>query len=119
VAVRRDRSLSAWCLQAELSASARWASVTPLVNDNGSADLEFTTDRFTVRELFDSDGSAIIVHEGRDNLANIPDRYHSHTEDVFGPDSATLATGDAGSRLACGVVQRGSHRDDDDSDSDD
>ena len=86
-----------------------------LVNEDGSADLEFTTDRFRVRELFDADGSAIIVHEGRDNLANIPERYHSHTEEVFGPDSATLATGDAGARYACGVVQRKS---DDDRDSD-
>jgi superoxide dismutase, Cu-Zn family len=76
-----------------------------LVNQDGSAELRFTTDRFTVRELFDADGSAIIVHADRDNLANIPERYHSHTEDVFGPDSATLATGDAGARHACGVVR--------------
>jgi superoxide dismutase, Cu-Zn family len=76
-----------------------------LVNQDGTAELRFTTDRFTVRELFDADGSAIIVHADRDNLANIPERYHSHTEDVFGPDSATLATGDAGARHACGVVR--------------
>ena len=63
--------------------------------------------------LFDRDGSAVIVHAGRDNYANIPattptgaERYHSHTEDVFGPDSASLATGDAGARFACGVVNR-------------
>jgi superoxide dismutase, Cu-Zn family len=78
---------------------------TLLVNQDGSAELRFTTDRFTLRELFDGDGSAIIVHADRDNLANIPERYHSHTEDVFGPDSATLATGDAGARFACGVVR--------------
>jgi Cu-Zn family superoxide dismutase len=76
-----------------------------LVNDDGTAQLRFTTDRFSVEELFDADGSAIIVHAAPDNYANIPDRYHSHTEDVFGPDSATLATGDAGGRLACGVVR--------------
>jgi Cu-Zn family superoxide dismutase len=76
-----------------------------LVNQDGSAELRFTTDRFSVRELFDADGSAIIVHADRDNLANIPDRYHSHTEDVFGPDSATRGTGDAGARHACGVVR--------------
>jgi Cu-Zn family superoxide dismutase len=75
-----------------------------LVNADGTGELRFMTDRFTVADLFDADGSAIIVHAGRDNFANIPTRYHSHTEDVFGPDSATLATGDAGGRLACGVV---------------
>ncbi len=76
-----------------------------LVMDDGTAQLSFLTDRFTVEQLFDADRSAIIVHANADNYANIPTRYHSHTEDVFGPDSATLATGDAGSRLACGVVR--------------
>jgi Cu-Zn family superoxide dismutase len=75
-----------------------------LVNRDGTAQLRFPTDRFTVEELFDADGSAIIVHAAADNYASIPTRYHSHTEDTFGPDSATLATGDAGGRLACGVV---------------
>lgn len=76
-----------------------------LVNSDGTGQLRFTTDRFSVADLFDADGSAVIVHSGRDNFANIPTRYHSHTEDVFGPDSATLATGDAGGRIACGVVE--------------
>lgn len=78
---------------------------TLLVMDDGSGRASFTTDRFTAEELLDADGSAIIVHAGRDNYANIPTRYHSHTENTFGPDSATLATGDAGSRAACGVVE--------------
>jgi len=84
-----------------------------LVNDDGTARARFVTDRFRINELFDEDGSAVIIHEGRDNYANIPattptgeDRYHSHLEDVFGPDSITLATGDAGNRFACGVVRR-------------
>jgi Cu-Zn family superoxide dismutase len=83
-----------------------------LVKDDGTAETRFVTDRFRVRELLDEDGSAVIIHAGRDNYANIPatsptgdKRYHSHLEDVFGPDSATLATGDAGSRFACGVVR--------------
>jgi Cu-Zn family superoxide dismutase len=47
-----------------------------------------------------------MVHANRDNYANIPDRYHSHATDTFGPDPDTLATGDAGARAACGVPQR-------------
>jgi len=75
-----------------------------LVADDGTADLGFSTDRFSIESLRDSDGSAVIVHAGPDNFAHIPDRYHSHTEDVFGPDSATRATGDAGARTGCGVL---------------
>ncbi|MFN2489600.1 MAG: superoxide dismutase family protein [Actinomycetota bacterium] len=83
-----------------------------LVNSDGTARARFSTDRFEITDLFDDDGSAVIIHAGRDNYANIPattttgeERYHSHLEDVFGPDSLTLATGDAGSRFACGVVR--------------
>lgn len=83
-----------------------------LVNADGTAEQEFVTDRFTAAELLDSDGSAIIVHAGPDNLGNVPTRYHSHTPDasstIFGPDAATLATGDSGARAACGVL-RGKH----------
>jgi Cu-Zn family superoxide dismutase len=84
-----------------------------LVMENGRAKEKFKTDRFKLSQLFDNDGSAVIIHEGRDNYANIPattdgeKRYHSHLEDVFGPDSLTKATGDAGSRFACGVVRKG------------
>jgi Cu-Zn family superoxide dismutase len=84
-----------------------------LVQSDGHAEARFDTDRFRLRHLFDDDGSAVIVHAGRDNYANIPattptgaDRYHSHSEGVFGPDSVTKATGDAGARFACGVVNR-------------
>ena len=83
-----------------------------LVMENGQAREKFKTDRFKLSQLFDKDGSAVIIHEGRDNYANIPattdgeKRYHSHLEDVFGPDSLTKATGDAGDRFACGVVRK-------------
>jgi superoxide dismutase, Cu-Zn family len=85
-----------------------------LVNQDRTGELEFETDRFSVDELLAGDGSALMVHAGRDNFANIPNRYHSHTEEnTFGPDSETLATGDAGARAACGVVQRAKRGDDD------
>jgi Cu-Zn family superoxide dismutase len=76
-----------------------------LVMADGTGELRFKTDRFTVAELFDADGSAVIVHADPDNFAHIPTRYYSTTEGVFGPDSVTLATGDAGDRVACGVVR--------------
>jgi Cu-Zn family superoxide dismutase len=75
-----------------------------LVLADGTAQAQFASDRFAIDELFDADGSAIIVHAASDNFANIPTRYQSTTEGVFGPDSATLATGDAGARVACGLV---------------
>ena len=78
-----------------------------LVLDDGTAELQFATDNFTIGELFDADGTAIIVHALPDNFANIPTRYQSTAEGTFGPDSATLATGDAGGRVACGIVAGG------------
>jgi superoxide dismutase, Cu-Zn family len=73
-----------------------------LVTDDGTAAASFTTDRFTVAELLDADGSALLIHVHPDNYANIPERYAPQ-----GPDAATLATGDAGGGLACGVIQGG------------
>jgi superoxide dismutase, Cu-Zn family len=69
-----------------------------LVNEDGSGLLVATTDRFSLADLRDEDGSAVMVHALADNFANIPERYG-------GPDAETLATGDSGSRLACGVVR--------------
>ena len=64
-------------------------------------ELTTVTDRFGVADLLaDDDGSAVMVHSGPDNYANIPERYAPE-----GPDADTLGTGDAGSRLACGVVE--------------
>jgi superoxide dismutase, Cu-Zn family len=84
-----------------------------LVTGDGTAYLRFRTDRFKNKDLMDADGSAVIVHAGADNLANIPgstatggERYHSHVDDVFGADTATKATGDAGSRYGCGLIAK-------------
>jgi superoxide dismutase, Cu-Zn family len=73
-----------------------------LVTEAGRAFSQFVTDRFTLADLRDADGSAVMVHAGTDNFANIPERYSSGG--VPGPDATTLATGDAGARVACGVI---------------
>ena len=70
-----------------------------LVKGNGTATLRLTTDRFSLADLSDADGSAVMVHAGPDNFANIPPRYAPD-----GPDQATLDTGDSGARVACGEI---------------
>ena len=71
------------------------------IDADGEGEARFATDRFVLDDLFDADGSAFILHAGRDNYANIPtDRYDPD------PDTTTLNTGDAGSRFACGVVEQ-------------
>jgi Cu-Zn family superoxide dismutase len=77
-----------------------------LVNADGSAQATVATDRFSMDQLLDADGSAMVVHAAADNYANIPTRYHSHDANVFGPDPTTLSAGDSGDRIACGRVRR-------------
>ncbi|NYI79995.1 superoxide dismutase family protein [Nocardioides panzhihuensis] len=72
-----------------------------LVNEDGTADLEFTGP-FTLDDLRDADGSAVMIHAGSDNYANVPERYAPE-----GPDEDTTKTGDAGDRIACGVIDAG------------
>ncbi len=70
-----------------------------LLTKDGMAYAEFETDRFDVSELFDANGSAVILHVAADNFANIP------TVPYGGPNANTLLTGDAGGRYACGVIE--------------
>ena len=77
---------------------------TVLVRRDGTASLTIVTDRLRLPDVRDQDGSALMVHAMRDNQANIPERYKS--EGKAGPDAETLDTGDAGDRVACGVIKR-------------
>lgn len=70
-----------------------------LVDSSGAARLTARTDALTLADLQDDDGAAIMIHAGPDNFAHIPERYAPE-----GPDEATRKTGDAGDRVACGVV---------------
>lgn len=71
-----------------------------LVTEDGTAQLEVTTDRLTEENLTDDDGAAVMVHSDPDNFGNIPERYSAE-----GPDSETTGTGDAGDRIACGPLE--------------
>jgi superoxide dismutase, Cu-Zn family len=57
----------------------------------GALQVEYITDRVTLEDgetsLFDDDGSAIVIHEGQDDYVSEP-------------------AGDAGNRLACGVIEK-------------
>lgn len=68
-----------------------------LVNADGTGEARFVSDRYRLADVL---GRALIVHANPDNYANIPTRYAA-----AGPDATTLATGDAGGRIACGVIR--------------
>ncbi|MCV7236146.1 superoxide dismutase[Cu-Zn] [Mycobacterium branderi] len=77
------------------------------VRKDGAALLVTTTDAFTKEDLVSGDGSAIVIHEGADNFANIPPDRYTQVNGAPGPDQTTMATGDAGKRVACGVIGSG------------
>ena len=72
------------------------------VRPDGTAMLVTTTSAFTKEQLLAEPGTAFIIHDAPDNFANIPaDRYQPAA------DATTLTTGDAGKRVACGVIGTG------------
>jgi len=77
-----------------------------LVGKDGTASLRFTTDRFTAAEVV---GKAVILHASADNYGNIPvgslpDQYTTNAEAAT---TKTSGTGNAGDRMACGLIVKG------------
>jgi Cu-Zn family superoxide dismutase len=77
------------------------------VRQDGSGKLVTTTDAFTAQDLLGGAKTAIIIHEKADNFANIPPERYQQANGSPPPDAETLATGDAGKRVACGVIGTG------------
>ena len=77
------------------------------VRQDGTAKLVTTTDAFTAEDLLGGAKTAIIIHEKADNFANIPPERYQQVNGNPPPDETTLATGDAGKRVACGVIGTG------------
>ena len=63
-----------------------------------------TTDAFTAEQLLTGTQTAIIIHEKADNFANIPAERYQQVNGTPGPDETTMATGNAGKRVACGFI---------------
>ncbi|MDO8363676.1 MAG: superoxide dismutase family protein [Actinomycetota bacterium] len=73
------------------------------VNADGSVETRFRIDKINLAEL---NGKVVILHAGADNYANIPlgtgpTQYTANSTDAT---SATAKTGNAGDRVACGVI---------------
>jgi len=77
------------------------------VRKDGSGTLMTTTDAFTMEDLLGGEKTAIIIHAGADNFGNIPPERYVQTNGTPGPDATTMSTGDAGKRVACGVIGAG------------
>ena len=77
-----------------------------LVHEDGAANLRFTTDRFTPAQVV---GKAVVLHAAADNFGNIPvgsapDQYKANSETA---SAKTSTTGNAGDRVACGLIRKG------------
>jgi Cu-Zn family superoxide dismutase len=77
------------------------------VRKDGAALLVTTTDAFTKDDLLGGAGTAIVIHAGADNFGNIPPDRYTQVNGAPGPDQTTMSTGDAGKRVACGVIGAG------------
>jgi superoxide dismutase, Cu-Zn family len=77
------------------------------VRKDGVGMLVTTTDAFAMEDLLTGEKTAIVIHAAADNFANIPSERYNQTNGTPGPDQMTMTTGDAGKRVACGVIGAG------------
>lgn len=73
------------------------------VSADGSVETRFRIDRISPADL---NGRVVVLHAGADNYANIPlgslpTQYTANSADAT---AATAKTGNAGDRVACGVI---------------
>lgn len=73
------------------------------VNPDGSVETRFQIDKINPGDL---KGKVVILHAGADNYANIPigtatTQYTANSDDAT---AGTAKTGNAGDRVACGVI---------------
>jgi superoxide dismutase, Cu-Zn family len=74
------------------------------VRSDGAAKLVTTTDAITAADLVGGEGTALMIHQDPDNFGNIPTDRYTQKNGAPGADQETLATGDSGKRVACGVI---------------
>jgi Cu-Zn family superoxide dismutase len=79
-----------------------------LRQSDGSADITFVVDKFAAADLV---GKAVIVHAGPDNFGNVPlgsaTNQYTDNGSAYNGTGGTAATGNAGARFACGVIEAG------------
>ena len=73
------------------------------VNADGSVETRFRIDKINPSDLA---GRVVILHAGADNFGNIPVGTGASQYTANSPDAtaATAKTGNAGDRIACGVI---------------
>ncbi|WP_051158870.1 superoxide dismutase family protein [Tsukamurella sp. 1534] len=83
--------------------------VSIYVNANGTGQTVTSTSSFSLSDLKrNSGGAALMVHADADNFGNVPaSKYANAVPGQPVPDAQTLSTGDAGGRIACGVIKVG------------
>ena len=62
-----------------------------VVDEDGEGRLSITVKQFALADLFDADGTAVVVHQNEDDLRT---------------DAGPLGPGNSGPRIACGVITR-------------